>query len=235
MIAPANPTTHVVLATDRPAVRAIFEGLENSSAPITLDKEETTIGTLAGHLPPPMEATVVVIDVASDPAAAVAVCRELRRQRPDALVVALLCCAASTTPERARLLAETGVRGMLDLYMPLAKVADVLRRVARGELAMRIEIDPGSGASLHDVFRGGHGSAAPDGAIGDEDGRLLALLARGAADGVIAQELQMSIFTVRHHIIGLRERLNLGSRTAVAAWAGAHGYYGPSTDARPRR
>jgi DNA-binding NarL/FixJ family response regulator len=65
--------------------------------------------------------------------------------------------------------------------------------------------------------------------LNSNDRHLLELVARGLSDNRIGDELHMSGRAVRKHVVRLRQTLGVGSREELAAWAGTHGLYQPST------
>ena len=63
---------------------------------------------------------------------------------------------------------------------------------------------------------------APAGGLSPREAEVLRLVARGATNQEIADELVVSPHTVRRHVSNLLTKLDLSSRTAAAAWAHEH-------------
>ena len=63
----------------------------------------------------------------------------------------------------------------------------------------------------------------PAGGLSPREVQVLRLLARGASNQDIADELVVSPHTVRRHVSNLLTKLGVSSRTAAAAWAHEHG------------
>ena len=66
------------------------------------------------------------------------------------------------------------------------------------------------------------GPSAAGGVLTPREAQVLRLLARGASNQEIADELVVSLHTVRRHVSNLLAKLGLASRTAAAAWAHDH-------------
>lgn len=66
------------------------------------------------------------------------------------------------------------------------------------------------------------GQSAAGGVLTPREAEVLRLLARGASNQDIADELVLSPHTVRRHVSNLLAKLGLASRTAAAAWAHEH-------------
>ncbi len=75
-------------------------------------------------------------------------------------------------------------------------------------------------AMLHEPSATGHGAVG--GAFSPREAQVLRLLARGASNQEIADELVVSPHTVRRHVSNLLTKLGVSSRTAAAAWAHEH-------------
>jgi DNA-binding NarL/FixJ family response regulator len=63
--------------------------------------------------------------------------------------------------------------------------------------------------------------------------RIVELVAAGLPDREIARRLHLSPHTVSHHVGRLSEQVGARNRTALAAWAGAHGLYQPEQADEP--
>ena len=53
----------------------------------------------------------------------------------------------------------------------------------------------------------------------EREREVLALVAAGKTDREIAQELQIKVKTVGHHVSGILDKLGVTSRTEAALWA----------------
>src|SRR5437879_3637096 len=73
------------------------------------------------------------------------------------------------------------------------------------------------------AFRDGH---FPVSVLTPRQREIAGLLARGLPNADIAQQLVLSTGTVANHIASILQRLELDSRTQIAAWAVEHGLHG---------
>ncbi|WP_409331578.1 helix-turn-helix transcriptional regulator [Trujillonella humicola] len=78
------------------------------------------------------------------------------------------------------------------------------------------------------------GEPALPGGLTDREAQVLACLASGRTNAQIAEELVISAKTVARHLSNIFAKLDVGTRTAAAAWAHEHGLAG-SNDPSPAR
>jgi DNA-binding NarL/FixJ family response regulator len=81
---------------------------------------------------------------------------------------------------------------------------------------------------LEQVGRTAKRSSRPAAALTDREAELLTLLARGRTNAEIAQELFVSLSTVKAHVANLQGKLSLRNRTEIAAWAWENGLVPPA-------
>jgi len=220
---------HVLVATSRPAVRVFFGRLGGpGQEPIVVGAVPLGPGALGVGAAEVAAAGVAVVDAGSDPGAAVALGHELRARRADLPVVALVCCAHALTYWHVQALAGC-VDSFLDLHAGEEEVLRALRHVAAGHVVLRLDLGRGGQALLERLAGGAPGR--PGGAgrypAGPLDVRVVELVAAGLPDREIARRLHLSPHTVSHHVGRLSEQVGARNRTALAAWAGAHGFYNP--------
>lgn len=70
---------------------------------------------------------------------------------------------------------------------------------------------------------------APPGGLTGREAQVVTLLAQGLSNRDIAKHLVISEKTVARHLANVYTKLDVGSRTAAAAWAHQHGLAAPST------
>jgi DNA-binding NarL/FixJ family response regulator len=209
--AATSSVSRLLVFGERPVVRVFLGALRAELVPAEMHPDAVT-KELA------RTASAAVVDVAPDPPAAVAVCRELRRRRDDLPIAAVVCCPHSLTPWTLRALLGAGVTGILDLRATPEEAARTVESVALGASVLSLELRRGHRELLQEIVAGpGEGSETKT--------RLLALVALGLSDREIGAQLHLSPHTVKHQIEQLRRQLRIRNRTELAAWAGRHGFY----------
>jgi DNA-binding NarL/FixJ family response regulator len=229
---------HVLVATSRPAVRVFFGRLGEPEAgpgarPVAVSAVALGPGALGAAAAAVASAGVAVVDAGADPGAAVALCHELRARRPDLPAIALVCCAHALSYWHVQALAGC-VDSFLDLHAGEEDVLRALRQVAAGHVVLRLDLGRGGQALLERLAGGAARRAGASGRYpaGELDVRIVELVAAGLPDREIARRLHLSPHTVSHHVGRLSVQVGARNRTALAAWAGAHGLYQPDTSAR---
>ena len=226
---------HVLVATSRPAVRVFFGSLGGpAQGHVVVSAVALVPGALAAAAEAVAAAGVAVVDAGSDPGGAVALCHELRARRPELPAVALVCCAHALTYWHVQALAGC-VDSFLDLHAGEEEVLRALRQVAAGHVVLRLDLGRGGQALLERLAGGVAGRPSGPGRypVGEMDMRIVELVAAGMSDREIAGRLHLSPHTVSHHVGRLSEQVGARNRTALAAWAGAHGLYHPEEGEEP--
>jgi DNA-binding NarL/FixJ family response regulator len=220
----------ILLASKRPAVRALFERLADSDQP-AFSLRVLPTGGEAGlcHLRAGTEALAAVVDTAPDPETATELCRELAGRWPPLPVIALLCCGRTSTPAYLEALLAAGVKGALDMLTPEEEILNTVQAVVRGGAVLHARFGKNGAASFGRLFDP-YGPGRPDAArprLGALDRQLIELVAQGHTDQEIGKQAHLARDTVHHHLDGLYRKLGVRNRTELAAWAGRHGLYQP--------
>jgi DNA-binding NarL/FixJ family response regulator len=110
---------------------------------------------------------------------------------------------------------EAGACGYLLKDVDAVAVADAIRAAARGEAPL----DPRAARTMLDA------RSAPDPLAGlsEREREVLALLAEGLPNKLIARRLQISEKTVKSHLTRIFRELDVTDRTQAALWAERHG------------
>jgi DNA-binding NarL/FixJ family response regulator len=247
----------VLLVSDRAAVKAFFLSLEQSSRYQNSDRDSRSfaidyfryfeIQQTSSAVPPEpgsfaaavTTATIAIVDVMPNAARAIRACRETHIKKPALPLAALFCCPYSIAPDHLQAMITAGVSSLLDLQATYDEMERALYTMARGDLAVYLEMSGSDKAGLSSLLGYPH-SHQPTPAETDHkplgyttpslsqiDDRLVQLVARGFSDREIGQQLSMSPHTVKHHIERLRTEVRARNRIELAAWAGQQGFYHP--------
>jgi DNA-binding NarL/FixJ family response regulator len=135
---------------------------------------------------------------------------EVRRTNPGVMVVML----TGSTDDRVLLAAiDAGCSGFLTKDRAAAEVADAVRAAAVGEAL----ISPALLARLLPKLNRTHRSIGEN--LSDREREILALLARGWSNKVIAAELFLSVNTIRNHVQSILSKLGAHSKLEAVATA----------------
>jgi DNA-binding NarL/FixJ family response regulator len=115
---------------------------------------------------------------------------------------------------------EAGVRGYVLLSSSLEAVAHAVRCVVRGGTS----IDPLAATKMIERLNGDR--------LTRRELDVLSLLTLGLADKAISNRLGIAVGTVKSHVKRLREKLNVTSRTQIAAVAQRRGLLPPESPER---
>ncbi len=232
----------LLLATTRPAVRAYFQTLAESTwfpwsvSHLEVDGPMHTDNHLVGRSNGASSATdvlatadVAVIDALPDPPQAVVISEQLRRHRPDVPIVAVVCCSRSVTAANLDALLAAGASGVLDLDCSAHEVYRTLRAAEEGGISLHLTVrgkfSNVLGSANH--VRGEAANGLRRVLLNPHDIRLLELQAHGSTDREIGAQVHLSANTVHHEVQRLYHKLGRRNRTELAAWAGHQGYYEP--------
>jgi len=127
---------------------------------------------------------------------------ELRELRPSMSVVVLTASAGDDVLVRA---IEAGAAGFVSKTRGLQEVTSAVRAAAAGEAVISPEM---LSRLLPKLRRGG----GPDPDLTRREQEVLEMLARGLSNAAIAEELHVSVHTVRNHIANLSAKLGAHSK-----------------------
>ena len=199
----------VLVADDHPLARAGLEQLLGALAGIAL------VGTAAGgteavDLAVERAPDVVLMDLEMPDKDGIQATRELLARRPGTAVVVL-----TSFSDRERILAA----------LDAGAVGYLLKDVQPDELARAIEAAAGGQSPLDP--RAARELLADRQAFGPQlsarEEEVLALLAEGLPNKLIARRLEISERTVKGHLTRIFERIGVTDRTQAALWAERQG------------
>lgn len=163
---------------------------------------------------------VILMDLVMPKLDGVGAMRELRRRLPDARVIVLTSFADD---ERLLPAVQAGAAGYLLKNVQPRELARAVRAAHRGEALL----DPVVAAKLVDAIAQPRGAAPADG-LTPREREVLALIARGRSNKLIARELGISEKTVKTHVGHVLAKLGVTDRTQAALRAVEAGLVEPA-------
>jgi len=143
----------------------------------------------------------------------------IRRLREEGLQLPVIALTMSDAEDDMAAALRAGARGYLLKSMEPGEVIEAIERAARGEVV----VAPAMTAKLVRLLDG-----KPDAAgslmhqLTPREREILDCLTRGKSNKAIAQELGISIDTVKLHVRNVLTKLNLSSRVEAAVYAVRH-------------
>lgn len=153
---------------------------------------------------------VAVLDVRMPQLDGVQVLRAIRR---DGLPTRILLLSAFADGELVHAALTLGAAGFVSKESSAGAIGDAIAIVARGEIALGPEMQ----AALAGELRVRADSEAPR--LTEREAQILRLLAEGLSSGEIADQLIVSVTTVKTHLRNLYEKLEVSDRAAAVARA----------------
>lgn len=143
--------------------------------------------------------------------------RELRALRPSMNVLVLTGTSSDDVLVRAL---EAGAAGFLSKTRSLAEVTSAVRAAAQGEASISSEMLARLLPRLTRV-------SAPVPTLTRREDEVLAMLAQGMSNAAIAEELTVSVNTVRNHVSNLSAKLGAHSKLEAMSIAIQRGLLSP--------
>jgi DNA-binding NarL/FixJ family response regulator len=203
----------VVIADDHAVVRA---GLTQLLA--TFDEVElvgaAADGAEAVALCAERDADVVLMDLEMPVLDGIEATRRIRDARPEVAVVVL-----TSFSDRDRILRalDAGAAGYLLKDAEPAELARAIEAAARGEAPL----DPKAARALLSARR----TPSPAEGLSERELEVLAMVAEGLPNKLIARDLAISEKTVKAHLTSVYRQIGVTDRTQAALWAQRHGIH----------
>ena len=155
---------------------------------------------------------VVLMDLSMPDLDGISATRELRRRKPEAQVVVL-----TSFSDRERILAavDAGAIGYLLKDAEPEELLSGIRAAARGESPLA----PKAARQLITSRR----QPAPEDQLTEREQEILALIAQGQPNKLIARRLDIAEKTVKNHVSRIFQTLGVTDRTQAALWAQRNG------------
>jgi len=175
---------------------------------------------------------LILMDVGMPGCDGVEATQHVKRELPDVVIVML---TVRDEDEKLFEAIKSGAQGYLLKTIRSRELLSTLRGAVRGEAA----ITPALGGRMLEEFRrlSYQARRAPADemiALTRREQQVLSLVAQGATDQQIADELVVSIHTVKSHMRNILSKLHLGQRHEAALYALHEGLIHSPTDLSPQ-
>jgi len=168
---------------------------------------------LAGQLHP----DVVLMDILMPEGDGLQTADRLRRTQPGTAIIML---TASELDEHVYRAVQLGAAGYLLKSLDAHELFDLMEGVARGEVALTRAI---AARLLRELRNAGTPDTDGSEALTEREVDVLRLVAQGSSNPQIADELHITVNTVKVHLRNILSKLQLDNRTQAAAYAVQNG------------
>jgi DNA-binding NarL/FixJ family response regulator len=201
----------VVIADDHAVVRAGLAQLLATFTDVELVGAAAN-GDEAVSLAAERTPDVVLMDLEMPVLDGIEATRRIRAAQPEVAVVVL-----TSFSDRERILSalDAGAAGYLLKDAEPDALARAIDAAARGEAPL----DPKAARALLSARR----SSGPTEALSGREREVLAMVAEGLPNKIIAQQLAISEKTVKAHLTSVYRQIGVTDRTQAALWAQRHG------------
>ena len=201
----------VVIADDHAVVRAGLAQLLTTFADVELVGAAAN-GDEAVSLSAERDPDVVLMDLEMPVLDGIEATRRIRAAQPEVAVVVF-----TSFSDRERILSalDAGAAGYLLKDAEPDALAHAIRAAARGEAPL----DPKAARALLSARR----ASVPTDELSDREREVLAMVAEGLPNKLIAQQLGISEKTVKAHLTSVYRQIGVTDRTQAALWAQRQG------------
>lgn len=201
----------LVIADDHAVVRAglsqLVAALEDVELVGTAADGEEVLQLCAASAP-----DVVLMDLEMPRVDGIEATRQLKQDRPETAVVVL-----TSFSDREKILAalDAGAAGYLLKDVEPAELARAIRAAAAGD----VPLDPKAARALLTART----TAPPGDSLSERERRVLAMVAEGLPNKLIARRMSISEKTVKAHLTSVFRQIGVTDRTQAALWAVENG------------
>lgn len=223
------PRTRLLIADDHDLLRQGMRIVLSQEPDLEIVGEAAN-GREALELCRKLDPDLVLMDVSMPEMDGLEATRAIKEIRPD---ISVLVVTAHLNPDYLLQAVKAGAAGYVLKMARKEEIVDAIRQVIRGEfpfdqelsinLLRRLAHEEGPGAAPHAA----NSRKAPPGSLTPREIDVLRLLALGKTNRQIAQEIHLSLSTVKGHLERLISKLGVSDRTQAAVKAVELGLVGP--------
>lgn len=202
--------TSIILVDDHEMVRLGLKSFLNLQPDVEVVGEASN-GRTSIDMALELRPDVVVMDLVMPEMNGVEATLELLKDWPEAKILVL---TSYLDNEKIYPVIAAGAKGYMLKTSSAAEILNAIRKVAKGELAIETEVD--KKIKAHDAKPDLH----EDLTARERD--ILALLAKGYDNQTIADELFISLKTVKTHVSNILSKLEVDDRTQAVVYAFKH-------------
>ena len=217
-------TIRVLIADDHTLFRQGLIGLMETREELVEVVGEASTGKETVRLVEDLRPDVVLMDIYMPDGDGLNATREIRTRFPDTRVVIL---TSSENDEHLYRAVQYGASGYLLKNLNAAELFDLIGGVMCGEAAMTREMATGL---LKTVAKRTAEPSRGEETLTERELMVLRSMATGASNQELADQLNISINTVKCHIRNILDKLQLENRTQAASYALNRGLVSPFDD-----
>jgi DNA-binding NarL/FixJ family response regulator len=214
-------TIKIVVADDHKLFRQGLIGLMRAHDDLVEVIGEASTGQEAVQLAHQLRPDVILMDIQMPDGDGLKATREIRQALPEVAVVML---TASELDEHLYEAVRLGAAGYLLKDLDATELFELLVGVTRNEVAMTRSM---ASRLLKIMASNGGREVGTETELTEREVEVLQLLAQGASNPQIADELVITVNTVKSHISHILAKLQLENRTQAATYAVQKGFTAP--------
>ena len=214
-------TIRVLIADDHKLFRQGLISLMKTRSDLVNVVGEAETGREAVRLAEQLRPDIVLMDIYMPDRNGLEATREIRKKFPD---IAIVILTSSESDQHLNEAVSLGISGYLLKNLDGEELFDLLAGIERGEAAMTRTM----AARLLKNAADARAGTPEDDSLTARELEVLRLVARGASNLQIADELVISVNTVKSHLKNILAKLQLENRTQVARYALERGLVKPA-------
>lgn len=216
-------TINVLIADDHKLFRQGLISLMKTRQDLVNVVGEAETGAEAIWLAERLRPDIILMDIYMPEGNGLEATREIRKRYPE---IAIVILTSSESDEHLREAVSLGISGYLLKNLDGEELFDLLAGIERGEAAMTRAM----AARLMKNVADARAATPEEDHLTERELDVLQLVARGASNMQIAEELVISVNTVKSHLKNILSKLGMENRTQVAAYALEKGLVRPMED-----